>query len=279
LSHPDAARPCDLGLGDDGRSLSLAVKRLRLSRLRSVQKGLRLQGAGGMALSQLQPTLGMAPNQLMLNFESVGDNCEFGLVQRRCGADPLGLLRFSDIHTQTLIHGLDAGFQDFGLAANVELRLEDKEPPEYFVHEKRYDIQYHTFRYRGDVDAEQLLAREPARLAFLVRKLLEALKDGNKIFVCKRNIPLTEDEILPVYAALNAHGRNTLLWLVAAGARDAAGSVEVVMPGLLKGFLDRFAPYENAYDLSFESWLEVCANAWRLSRTEACRGLPEHVRV
>jgi hypothetical protein len=129
------------------------------------------------------------------------------------------------------------------------------------------------------VDAEQLLAREPARLAFLVRKLLEALKDGNKIFVCKRNIPLTEDEILPVYAALNAHGRNTLLWLVAAGARDAAGSVEVVMPGLLKGFLDRFAPYENAYDLSFESWLEVCANAWRLSRTEACRGRRENVRV
>ncbi len=31
---------------------------------------------------------------LMLQFESLGQNCEFGLVQRRAGADPLGLLRF-----------------------------------------------------------------------------------------------------------------------------------------------------------------------------------------
>ena len=32
-------------------------------------------------------------DQLMLRFEALGDNCELGLVQRRAGAEPLGLLR------------------------------------------------------------------------------------------------------------------------------------------------------------------------------------------
>lgn len=33
------------------------------------------------------------------------------------------------------------------------------------------------------------------------------------------------------------------------------------MPGLLKGYIDRFAPEENAHDFSFDGWLQVCANA------------------
>ena len=32
---------------------------------------------------------------LVLQFESIGDNCELGLVQRRAGSEPLGLLRFA----------------------------------------------------------------------------------------------------------------------------------------------------------------------------------------
>ena len=267
LRHPDAARPCDLGPGDDGRSLSLAVMRLKLSTLPSVLPGPRLAGKGGMTLAQVQPQLGMTPDQWMFNFESLGDTCEFGFVQRRCGAEPLSLLRYAGIDTQTLIHGVDTGFRDFGLPANIELRVEDKEPWEYIMLETRYGVAYHTFRRRDEVDAQQLLAREPARLAFLVRKLLEDMSDGNKIFVCRRNIALADDEILPLYAALNARGRNTLLWVVAAGAGDTAGTVEVVMPGLLKGYVERLAPHTVAEDLSLESWLEVCANAWRLSRT------------
>ena len=55
-----------------------------------------------------------------------------------------------------------------------------------------------------------------------------------------------------------------------------AGTVEVVMPGLLKGYIDRFAPDDNAHDLSFEGWLRVCANACVLARLQ--RGLNEPVQ-
>jgi hypothetical protein len=40
------------------------------------------------------------------------------------------------------------------------------------------------------------------------------------------------------------------------------------MPGLLKGYIDRFAPDDNAHDLSFEGWLRVCANACVLARLQ-----------
>jgi hypothetical protein len=36
------------------------------------------------------------------------------------------------------------------------------------------------------------------------------------------------------------------------------------LPGLLKGRIDRFAPYENAHDLSFEPWLRLCLQARRI---------------
>jgi len=33
------------------------------------------------------------PVELYKNFETIGNNCEFGIVQRKAGFDPLGLFR------------------------------------------------------------------------------------------------------------------------------------------------------------------------------------------
>jgi hypothetical protein len=52
--------------------------------------------------------------------------------------------------------------------------------------------------------------------------------------------------------------------MVPADAAHPSGTVEVVFPGLLRGYIERFAPYENAHDLLLNDWLEVCANAYRL---------------
>ena len=40
------------------------------------------------------------------------------------------------------------------------------------------------------------------------------------------------------------------------------------MPGLMKGYIDRFAPEDNAHDLSFDGWLRVCVNACVLQRLQ-----------
>ncbi len=272
LGHPDAARPCDFGPIDDERLLALSVQRLRLSRIRQGSSSRQIAGTGGIAVADLEQKVGMAADRFMMQFESLGDNCEFGLVQRRCGAEPLSLLRFSAIELWPLLRGLDVGFHDFGERTKLEVRLEGTVRREYVFHEMRYGVAYHTFRYEGDVDADRLMAGEPTRLAFRVRKFLEDLRGGEKIFVCKRNIPLQEEETLPLYAALSSYGRIALVWVVPADAGHASGSVEVVAPGLFKGYIARFAPLDNAHDLLLDEWLEVCANAYELSRADRAAG-------
>ena len=50
----------------------------------------------------------LADRDLVLRFESLGDNCELGLVQRAAGVEPLGLLRFADSSLDRLVRLLDA---------------------------------------------------------------------------------------------------------------------------------------------------------------------------
>jgi hypothetical protein len=49
-------------------------------------------------------------------------------------------------------------------------------------------------------------------------------------------------------------------------AKHPAGTVEMISDGLIKGYIDRFAPGENAHDLSIDCWIELCRNALALVR-------------
>jgi hypothetical protein len=63
---------------------------------------------------------------------------------------------------------------------------------------------------------------------------------------------------------LRRYGPNTLLWVELADADHPAGTVEQAGAGLLKGYIDRFAPGEDAQDLSLDCWIAICREAWRL---------------
>ncbi len=68
-----------------------------------------------------------ALQDLMLRFAALGDNCEFGLVQRQAGAEPLGLLRFAGFHIPAerrlgrLIEALDREFEGVGRPETVRV--------------------------------------------------------------------------------------------------------------------------------------------------------------
>jgi hypothetical protein len=268
FDHPDAARPSDLSKLKDHRTLAISTSAMEIWRVNAAIDEVTIEGGGGLPLAALEQRVGMPPDEFVARFESVGENCEFGLMQRRCGAEPLSLLRFANTLLPSLLRGLQTGFEGLGELDDLAFRLQGKTKPEYIIQEKSYGLVYHTFRYKGEIDEDKFIVSEAARLKFLVRKFVEDLQGGEKIFVCKRNIPLREEEILPVLTAINAYGPNTLLWVVPADEKHPAGSVERIMPGLIKGYIDRFAPNENAHDLSLEVWLEICANAFRL-RSEA----------
>jgi hypothetical protein len=246
--HPDFRRPKDVADGTDDRPLAFLVGSLRLFRM----------------VPRPAPTPGrqLPHEQLVTRFESLGDNCEFGLVQRRMGAEPLGLLRFSFIELRDLLRGVQCGFDGLGNpdTTNVTAQGADRE---IVVRESVYRMTYHTFQYETEIDVETVQRQQATRLNFLKRKLLEDIGAGEKIFVLKRVPPLRPEEVLPLYATMNELGRNWLLWMVPADAAHPPGTVEHLLPGLLRGYIDRFAPNENAHDLSLDVWTSVCEAAWR----------------
>lgn len=273
LRHPDAARPSDLDGTGDERPLAFAVSEAKVYRVTGPQNdagrlppGLMLGQATHRPFNtrvqhDLSERTGLSLSQLAVKFESLGENCEFGLFQRRCDAEPLGLLRFSSTFMRNLIRGINNRFEGLGSAEDIDPRLEGDQRREYMIHEKKFGLVYHTFVYEGQRSIWLMREQESARLKFLLRKFMEELEASEKIFVYKRNAVVSEEEVLPLHMALNQYGENTLLWVVPAEPGRLVGTVEVAMPGLLKGYIDRFAPDDNAHDFSFDGWLNICANA------------------
>ncbi len=245
--HPDFRRPMDLYGGNDDRPLSFLMRSLRLSRV----------------LPRPAPPVApmVALDQMITRFESLGDNCEFGLVQRRLGAEPLGLLRFAFIELPLLLRGLRTGFEGLGDPSKTEVTIDPDQ--EFVVRESVYGMTYHTFQYATQMTLDTVRQQQATRLNFLKRKMMEDVAAGEKIFVLKRTPALRPEEVLPIYAALNEVGRTWLLWMVPADAAHPPGSLETLLPGLLRGHIDRFAPSENAHELSMPVWTSVCEAAWR----------------
>jgi hypothetical protein len=283
LWHPDVARPRDLSAGADDRELAFSVSEVRVFHLPAamaadhpVPPGLSLGGMPspgfgthpGIDLKEwLTRRTGLSLAELAASFESIGDNCEFGLVQRRCDTEPLGLLRFSGSLSNDVVRGLEQEFEGIGEPADITPVLEgDEGRREFMIHERKYGLVYHTFVYEGERTADLMRQQEATRLKFLRRKFVEELDAGDKIFVFRRATPVPESEILPLFLALNRRRANTLLWVVPEEPGRPSGTVEVLMTGLLKGYIDRFAPGENAHDFSFDAWVRICVHAFLLNR-------------
>lgn len=203
---------------------------------------------------------------LMLRFESLGENCEFGLVQRRCGAEPLGLFRFSSAPLPNLLSALEARFEGFGDRDKVAVELSSN-GREYMVHDRSYGFLYHAWVLADEMQPEEIREREVRRLPLLTRKLLEDLASGRKLLVVRgMDQPLEADRVAQLLALLRGYGPNTLLWVVPADSEHPQGTVEWAGPHLLKGYIDRFAPGEDAHDLSLDCWVAICRAAERLWR-------------
>ncbi len=201
----------------------------------------------------------LTPEALMLRFENIGDNCEFGLVQRHFRADPVGLLRFAGLRNPgRLIRFLTDRFGRFGEPGMLGAQVIGSE---YFIIDKIYDISYHTFRDRREATPDEVIGENEVKLGYLKRKFIEDLEDGDKIMVYKRVVTDDVHEIIALHAALNGFGTvNKLLWVTQADARHAPGDVEWVGDRLLKGYVGRIS-LTNAHDYDADVWLLLCRNA------------------
>ncbi len=149
----------------------------------------------------------ISPRDLALRFCSLGDNCEVGVAQRLLGAEPIDLFRWGNTPAERLIALLRADFEGFGAPDRIHVI---RAHGEYVVHDRRYDLIWHSWTRESEMTAEAVLDRERRRIPFLVRKLREELRQGRRVFVVRRRDgfgALAGD----LHTAIRAFGRAPLL--------------------------------------------------------------------
>jgi len=262
---PDSAQPSFFGGSADTRSLGVAFRSLSLHADIYSTAALPLHSSAEIAIdiSSIIAVDNLPISELMLAFESLGQNCEFGLVQRHFNADPLGLLRFSSTPLPQLIGALDAKFRGMGADGTLKIELSSN-GREYMINELNYGFLYHAFVKLGEAEPSEILDREMRRLPFLARKLVDDLERSEKIFVYRGMGSLEEEEVFPLVTSLRRYGPNTLLFVNLADAAHQSGTVELRSPGFLVGYVDRFAPSEDASAFDAASWVHVCRQALRM---------------
>jgi hypothetical protein len=197
----------------------------------------------------------------LARFESLGHSCDFGLFQRQCGAEPLGLLRFGAIPTYGLVDGLIDHFAELGRPGAVEVVLTEEWGNEYVMYDPPYGLIWHSFLTPEQAAPEQLLAREMDRLPYLKRLFLNKLASGQRIFVLRRPDPMTLSEAEAVAAALWLHSDCAIIWAVE--NEGDPGSVDRLSRNFFRGHLE--SP-DHLGMSSIQSWLSICANTQSMLR-------------
>ncbi len=204
---------------------------------------------------------------VMARFESLGDTCEFGFVQRHFGIEPISLLRWGGAPLPGLLDALCARFA--GLYRREDLVIIDGGS----VLDTKYDLRFHAGAYAQDGrsgghralprtdEVAATHAREARHIAFLLRTTLETLATRGKIFVYKVNAGLSLLDILQLKAALDLYGPQRLLCVLPAGDETPAGAARLVATGVKLAGITRFAPYTCQDDIDAACWLDLCRAA------------------
>jgi hypothetical protein len=187
FDHPAAAAPAALSLSTDSRVLGFAFFQLEIfTGLGFESSGTKRQVRLAQIPAEDEPESvsnwarmrhGIDTHELLTLFESIGDNCEFGLFQRSFGVEPLGLLRFSTINLEPLIEGLETAFEDIGDVSNIEPKPENDDD-EWMIYETRYRLRFHSFVRASEMTRDTVKAREHKKLRYLRDKFAEDLADG-----------------------------------------------------------------------------------------------------
>jgi hypothetical protein len=246
--HPDGIIPSESGGLVDGRKLSVFFRRISL------------------AAPEPAPA---DPAALVSRFESLGgtaQGCEFGLLQRQEGVEPLGLLRWATMTAESLAALLESGFEGVGTPAQTILDrfIWPDGRQEYSTEDRRFLMRMHTWIDVADKPPEEVMAMMCRRLVFLTRKLIETFAEAKKICVFKTGDGIcTHDEIRRIHRAMRRYGPATLLYVQCAVPGHPPGSVDRLEDGLLVGYIDRFnlAPDGTVLPVSRDIWLQICSRA------------------
>jgi len=204
-------------------------------------------------------------SHLVMRFESLGDNCEFGLLQRQLGTERLGLFRYGGIpRTPALIEAIRTRFHGFATPDDLKFYLLGGE---WMAVSRHYGFEFHTHRYQASMTEDEVRTAESVHLRFLVRLMLEDIEEGSKIFV-RRNGRWgnsgPEDDMYALYWTLRAIGPSKLLWVTLPDEAHPHGTVIRLEEGLFRGYIDTLSDYADAFQYSATSWITLLSEAIRV---------------
>jgi hypothetical protein len=251
--HPDAVRPADISDLQDERRLAFSFEAIRL-RCQAAPEDAAPAGSGTAAATDAA-----AGEGLLQAFENLGESPEFGLVQRHCGVERPGLLRFAEAPLPALISALQMRFDGLGDPDQIEVLVNHRQ--EYLVVDRRYGFVFRPGLRLGDAEPDTIRQEQAALLGFLREHLVADLAVPGKIFVYRGMRRLPRLLIARLVDELRAYGRSTLFWVDLHDGDHPPGTVEVLGDGVLRGYLDRFGTDGNADKPSVDCWVELCHKA------------------
>jgi tetratricopeptide (TPR) repeat protein len=189
---------------------------------------------------------------ILKRFESLGDSCEFAMVQRLYDVEHLSLLRWARTSPEDLVRALDARFDGVG---DPEHTVITQIKGEYITEDRRYGMRAHTFTSPTAEPLEEFAPEQCRRIQWLKGRLLTQLTAAGKIFVYTAEDRVTPAQAVALFEALQRYSeRNTLLCVRAALPDHPPGSLEELRPGLWMGYLDKL----STVDISVDLWLTLC---------------------
>jgi hypothetical protein len=203
--------------------------------------------------------------RLLQMFESLGENCDLGVVQRAVGLEPFGLFRFSACSAAAVTELLRCRFEHLFEPDDLWLDIVGEER-EYWVKSRNTPFEAHTNRFADQHQEGTVRHGELDRMRYLKAHLLQDLTRGRKLFVYKGQSDLATMRALA--DALQPYARNCLLWIDVAQPDHAPAPVRRDSEHLLTASISRFGAYDEAPSLPIDEWVQVCGQAYRLWRNE-----------
>jgi len=209
---------------------------------------------------------------LMMLFESLGEErsgMEFGTFQRAMGADPVGLLRWSELGISQLSYALESAFEGVGLPSQTDVVIDSHiDGDEYVTVDKRYGIRTHSFVVPSKMTPEAFLNDSCRRLQFMRQKLLRDLSAAERVFVYRLSKTETADEeIARLQTALSRYGNSLLLCVHPTHRNDTNGNLFRRGQRLLIGYVKPFVESRGSDAIRpSEGWLTICRHVMEIYR-------------
>ncbi len=221
----------------------------------------------GVAMA-LEPRVGQTiAKPDLARLEGFGDNCEFGFVLRRLGFEDGMLFRWASIRPESVLATLRGDFQEiyeFGNLVPQNTKM---------VRDLHYGTAWHsqmysslragTLTFDADEDHRRVIhAREEAKLGYLTEKLRRKFMHPNPVFVIKANSGIPAQVLEAIHYQIYRHATSPRFLLLEVRDDAArAGTVELLDRNLMRGYVARFASYNNSDEGDDVNWLRVLALA------------------